>query len=172
MVAFSPSVAIKVMDRPSSATVKRLFALSHNCCAFPGCDRPLIEPLSQEVVGQICHIKAASEGGPRFDSRQTSEERHDFANLILMCRDHHVVIDRDIEGYPPSRLTAIKQEHESKSTEPDATGLSEQTIQKLIATISSSHSITQSKFSVSAKTIQGVAQGDGQTVHMNFGDIK
>jgi len=159
------------MDRPSSATVKRLFALSHNCCAFPGCKRPLIEPLSQEVVGQICHIKAASEGGPRFDSTQTSEERHDFANLVLMCRDHHVVIDRDTTTYPVSRLTTIKQEHESKSAEPDSNDVSEQTIRQLIATIASSQSITQSKYTVSAKTIQGLAQGDGGTIHMNFGDI-
>jgi hypothetical protein len=167
------SVAITFMDRPSNATVKRLFALSHNCCAFPGCDRPLIEPLSQEVVGQICHIKAASEGGPRFDSKQTSEDRHDFANLVLMCRDHHVVIDRDVATYPVSRLVAIKEEHETKSTTlSDRTDLSEQTIQQLIANISASQSISQGKWSVSARAIQGLAQGDGQTIHMNFGDIK
>jgi hypothetical protein len=160
------------MDRPSSATVKRLFALSRNCCAFPGCDHPLIEPLSQKVVGRICHIKARSENGPRFDPIQTAEERHDFANLVLMCPTHHDVIDHDVATYPVARLIAIKREHESQSTEPDRADLPEQTIQQLIATISFSQSITQSNYTNTANTIQNVVQGDGHTINMNFGNLK
>lgn len=160
------------MDRPTSATVKRLFALSRNRCAFPGCDHPLVEPLSQKVVGRICHIKAASEKGPRFDATQTAEERHNFANLVVMCPTHHDVIDDDVDKYPVARLLDIKHEHESTSQQSDLPDLSEQTIQQLISTITSSQSITQSKYSLTANKVQGVVQGDNASITMNFGDIK
>lgn len=160
------------MGRPSSATVKRLFALSHNCCAFPGCDHPIVEPLSQKVVGRICHIKAASEKGPRFDPLQTDEERHGFSNLVVMCPTHHDVIDHDIASYPVSRIEAIKQEHESRFAEPCETELSEDVIQQLIAAIASSKSDGHGKYVITANSIQGVAQADNQTNNWNFGDFK
>jgi hypothetical protein len=158
------------MGRPSSATVKRLFALSHNCCAFPGCDHPLVEPLSQKVVGRICHIKAASEKGPRFDPLQTDEERHGFSNLVVMCPTHHDVIDHDIAGYPVSRITAIKQEHEARFANPCETELSEDVIQQLIAAIPSGHPVKQQKNVFIVNTVQGgLVQGDNTTINNNFG---
>jgi hypothetical protein len=78
---------------PGAATVKRLFALSGNRCAFPKCTSLLVD--GTKVVGKICHIKAQSKGGPRYDPNQTQVERHGYDNLILMCGRHHDVIDAD-----------------------------------------------------------------------------
>ena len=50
---------------PSTPTVKRLFAVSGNRCAFPGCTLPLVDQASSEVLGEICHIQARSPNGPR-----------------------------------------------------------------------------------------------------------
>jgi hypothetical protein len=85
---------------PSERTIKRLFALSGNRCAFPRCQTALIQ--GDTVVGQVCHIKAANPGGSRYDAQQTNAERHSFENLILMCGTHHTVIDAAKKPTPSS----------------------------------------------------------------------
>jgi hypothetical protein len=64
----------------------------------------------------MCHIKAANENGPRYDREQSAAERHGYDNLILMCANHHVVVDDDPEAYTVERLLKMKIEHENRST--------------------------------------------------------
>ena len=95
---------------PSAATVKRLFAVSSNRCAFPKCSQPLVH--EGKVTGRICHIRASSPGGPRFESSQSAEDRDHFENLMLLCPIHHDVIDADELAYTTARLQAMKLNHE------------------------------------------------------------
>ncbi len=101
------------MGQPSLATVKRLFAVSGNHCAFPGCNSPLVDPASGKVIGRVCHIKANSVGGPRYDSSQSEEERQGFDNLLLLCPNHHDVVDADVESYTVERLRRMNAKHEA-----------------------------------------------------------
>jgi len=101
------------MKEPSLQTVKRLFALSNNRCAFPRCISPIIAP-SGSVIGKICHINARSKGGPRYEPKQTDEERNSFANLVLMCGNHHDQIDKQPDLYTAEVLREIKATHEKK----------------------------------------------------------
>lgn len=100
------------LTNPSVPTIKRLFAVSGNKCAFPKCPLPLVDEESGKVTGRICHIKARNEGGARYDANQADEERHGFENLVLMCPIHHDVIDSDEDSYTVERLQHIKSEHE------------------------------------------------------------
>jgi hypothetical protein len=59
------------MNSPSNKTIKRLFALSGNACAFPKCPVFLVDEDNGSVVGEICHIKARNPHGARYDSTQT-----------------------------------------------------------------------------------------------------
>lgn len=102
------------MSRPTSTTVKRLFAISGNRCAFPDCPQELVT--SNVVTGEICHIRAQRGGGPRFDPAQTEVDRHSFENLILLCPPHHTVVDQDVQAYPVAKLEQMKREHESLSS--------------------------------------------------------
>jgi hypothetical protein len=95
------------MDEPPRSVVKRLFALSGNCCAFPECPQPIVEE-SGTVTGIICHIRAKRPGGPRYDSKQTAEQRHSFENLVLMCSRHSKVIDSEPRLYTVDRLEGFK----------------------------------------------------------------
>ncbi|WFU42222.1 hypothetical protein QA640_07030 [Bradyrhizobium sp. CB82] len=70
----------------------------------------------ETVLGEICHIAAASPQGPRYDATQTDEERHGFGNLILLCPTHHTVVDADLEAYTVARLVKMKAEHEKGAT--------------------------------------------------------
>jgi hypothetical protein len=95
-------------------TIKQLFALSGNRCAFPKCTTPLIE--GETTLGEICHICAASPQGPRYDPNQTPEDRDAVGNLILFCPTHHKVVDDDVESYTVVRLRKMKADHEAAPT--------------------------------------------------------
>lgn len=101
------------MNAPSLATVKALFARSRNRCAFPDCSSPIVES-SGTVTAEICHIHALSPRGPRFDKKQTLEERNSAANLVLMCGRHHKVIDTETRKYTATVLLKMKREHEEQ----------------------------------------------------------
>ncbi|WP_352517533.1 HNH endonuclease [Mesorhizobium sp. M0046] len=100
-------------NSPRTSTIKRLFALSGNRCAFPKCTAPMA--IDETLVGEVCHIKGAKPGSARHDPAQSPEERHAFANLILMCPTHHTVVDDDEESYPVDRLVRLKRDHEEQA---------------------------------------------------------
>jgi hypothetical protein len=100
--------------RPSDATIKRLFAMSHNLCAHPDCGQPLVE--GGTIVGEVCHIKGEKPGAARYDPDQTDAERHAFENLICMCRKHHKIIDTEKENYSVERLLEMKRTHEASDS--------------------------------------------------------
>jgi uncharacterized protein YerC len=113
-MASAPRFAAGVVQlsniKPS--TVKRLFAHSGNNCAFPKCVAPIVDDTT--VIGEICHIEADQPGGPRYNPMQSEEARRDYDNLILLCANHHTVIDDDDESYPVGRLKKMKLEHEAR----------------------------------------------------------
>jgi hypothetical protein len=98
-------------------TLKRLYSRSGNCCAYPGCTVKLID---QSNISDICHIEALNPGGPRYndDPDITDKDRNDHPNLILLCKNHHHIIDdKDEAGnplYSTAQLKAMKQAHEDE----------------------------------------------------------
>jgi hypothetical protein len=101
------------LTTPRLPTLKRLFAVSGNQCAFPKCTQTLID--GDTVTGKVCHIKGRKDGSARYDEYQPDEERHGFENLILMCGRHHDVIDDDEESYSVERLHRMKADHEKSA---------------------------------------------------------
>ena len=91
-------------------TLKRLFALSGNQCAFPDCEKTLVNE-SNAKDANICHIEAKNEGGERYNPSMTDEERDDYPNLILLCVQHHDKTD-DVQKYTVETLKQMKQDHE------------------------------------------------------------
>lgn len=97
--------------KPSDNTIKKLFGLSGNQCAFPDCGQHMVD-INGTVTGQICHIEAAETGGQRYSQIQNDEERRSFENLVLMCANHHKVTD-NVTIYTTQKLKQIKAAHES-----------------------------------------------------------
>lgn len=93
------------------SVVKRLFAVSKNQCAFPGCKEAIVDDKGT-VIGEICHIESAEEGGERYNKDSDDEYRRSFENLILMCSNHHKKTNNVIE-YTSEKLTKFKLDHES-----------------------------------------------------------
>jgi hypothetical protein len=72
--------------------------------------------MSDEMLGEICHITARSPDGPRYDPNQTEEERHAFENLMLLCRNHHKTVDDAPEKYTVEWLRRAKCHHEQNGS--------------------------------------------------------
>ena len=106
----------------STTTIKTLFALSGNLCAWSdpetrvGCELTLADPAWSQVRAEICHIRGRRPGSQRFESAMTPEDRDHFANLILMCPNHHQEIDTlRPEKYSVELLTDMKERAEGRS---------------------------------------------------------
>ncbi len=96
----------------SDKTLKRLFALSGNRCAFPDCTRQMVNQRNAKD-SNICHIEAANEGGERYNPDMTDEQRASYDNLILLCVQHHDETN-DVNVYTVDRLKELKKNHESQ----------------------------------------------------------
>src|ERR1700683_1271082 len=102
---------------PSLSTLRELFLKSGNLCAFPGCEK-LMMNADGVFIGQVCHIEAAEKDGERFNSSMTNEQRRDVSNLMLMCYEHHQVTN-DVDRFTVEILRGYKRDHESRFSRPD-----------------------------------------------------
>jgi SMODS-associated and fused to various effectors sensor domain len=64
--------------------------------------------------GDMAHMAASSDGGPRPDLAMSQKDRDQYENLILLCKNHHYgTVDGLMEAYPIERLRQIKKDHEA-----------------------------------------------------------
>ena len=75
------------------------------------------------VISDICHIYASSPNGPRGQGGLTEDELKSIDNLILLCPNHHRVVDRQPETYTAELLKQWKEEHEAKVNKQRPAGL-------------------------------------------------
>lgn len=98
--------------------VKALFMLSGGVCAFPGCGKRLIEPGTDTddaaILAEMAHIIGDSRQGPRGDSAMSDEDRDKHTNLILVCGDHHKLIDDRPRTYSVPVMRQMKDDHEGR----------------------------------------------------------
>jgi hypothetical protein len=99
------------MSSTTERDIKILFARSMNRCAYPNCTTAIVQP-SGTVTGEICHIKARSSKWPRYDPAQSDEQRHAYKNLILLCGNHHKIVDSEPAKYTVDLLNDFKEMHE------------------------------------------------------------
>jgi len=96
----------------SFLTVKKLYSLHNNQCAFPGCKQELITTDKGINVSDMCHIEGGDEKSPRYNPSLGPAELNDYENLILMCKVHHKIIDTDTATFTVSYLKKLKNKHE------------------------------------------------------------
>ncbi len=93
-------------------TKKILWAKSGGKCAFPACERDLIGE-DDNIQGEICHIVARNKGGARWRA-DYGDDIDDEKNLILLCADHHKMIDDFPEKYTEEMVRKYKKDHEAE----------------------------------------------------------
>lgn len=104
--------------------VKLLLPLTRNKCAMhnigPSCDQYQLVR-GDTFYGEFAHICAAEEGGERWvesmsddDSNGEENNRNGIQNIIVLCPNHHTIIDKKNNGYSIERLREIKAQHEGQ----------------------------------------------------------
>jgi hypothetical protein len=96
----------------------RLWGKAAGRCQYDGCNKPLwLDSLTKAEfnTAYIAHIIADKPGGPRGDIDLSEKLKADISNLMLMCDEHHRLIDReDVKGHPVERLREMKYKHENR----------------------------------------------------------
>jgi len=101
----------------STRTLKILWGRAAGRCAVPSCHVELLvdetdyDPIV--VIGDIAHMAAASDDGPRADENLSARERDEYANLILLCKNCHTRIDGQKHTNPISLIKKLKLDHEA-----------------------------------------------------------
>ena len=91
-------MAISVADR------KRLRDGAGGECSFPGCR------IREHLVE--AHIVADRPDGPRGDASFTKAQLDAYDNRILLCPNHHSVVDANPAEWTVKKLRTMKAEHE------------------------------------------------------------
>jgi hypothetical protein len=63
------------------------------------------------LVGEVAHIVGETRSAARGACDMPASERNESDNLLLLCREHHKIVDDDPIMYPIDRLRQIKDEH-------------------------------------------------------------
>lgn len=103
-----------------SPTVKELLAKRVGWkCSNPECRASTSGPGEQKGnainIGVAAHITAASKGGPRYDSKMSTEERASFDNGIWLCYNCSKKIDSDEKKYTIQVLKKWKEDSENSA---------------------------------------------------------
>ena len=146
----------------AAGTRAALIALSKGTCYFPDCHAPILEYIEGEpfVTYQIAHIRDANPGN-RYEPDMTDDERRGFANLILLCKPHHTLIDKTHpERFTVRDLEQWKTEREGPGMEAlqGLRGLTETKLEELIvAAVSGTASVEGEAVVRVARSVAGFA---------------
>jgi hypothetical protein len=97
----------------SEKSRKILWGRSGNRCAICKIELVLEKDLFSVYlnIGEECHIISKQPNGPRYE--QIDSFDYDSSdNLLLLCCNHHKMVDQQIETYPKDKLNSLKVEHE------------------------------------------------------------
>lgn len=99
-----------------SAVERLLWGRAAGRCEFKGCNIPLFAHIVTGTIdnyAQKAHILAVNKGGARYEEIP-EEEKNKIENLMLVCPQCHITIDRDEDKYPPELLFQMKYKHEER----------------------------------------------------------
>ena len=94
-----------------------LWAKSAGRCEFDGCNKPLWRDGLTQIemnFSDVAHIIGDSPDGPRGDVILSDEYCNNVSNLMLMCLDHHRMIDQITSVYSDGVLRQMKEIHEER----------------------------------------------------------
>lgn len=127
------------------------------------------------MLGQIAHINALSSKGPRAIKALTKAERNAYTNLILLCANCHIKIDRQEVTYSGTELKRIKADHEAaieRLTLPFDSKKAEGVIKTYLEEFQSAYKLQAGRFVLSSYRIDNnlISNGDAipdQILHGN-----
>ena len=72
----------------------------------------IVDDVTNTVLGEIAHIEGVGKRAARHNPNRPEDTLNDIDNLILLCHDHHTIVDNKKNGYTVAMLRKMKQDHE------------------------------------------------------------
>lgn len=97
------------------ATKYKLWAVSAGRCSL--CNQIVYLDSTFGIngnYGELAHIHAVGVSGPRHVSEMSTEELNCTDNLVLLCQEHHKMIDDSPDIFPGDFLKTTKSKHEDR----------------------------------------------------------
>ena len=94
--------------------IHKLIADSGGRCNFPGCGEKVIYEYEDGTFVKIvesCHIIGESPKGPRGHPKESELMKKDPENIIILCANHHKIIDNNVDEYTADILKQMKANH-------------------------------------------------------------
>lgn len=104
----------------TTKSIKLLWSGAAGRCSFANCNVRLSFGEAGEfapyISGEMAHICGENPGSNRYDASLSSQQKNDYTNLILLCPNHHTLIDKteNEERFPVALLHEMKQAHEAE----------------------------------------------------------
>lgn len=99
----------------TTATRVMIWGSAGRTCSHPKCGKVLIsetEGGNRSLIGEIAHIISPKPDGPRHSDRIPADQLDAFNNLILLCQEHHKIIDDHPSEFSIELMRKWKAEHE------------------------------------------------------------
>jgi len=100
----------------SPQTLKVLWGRAAARCAVPECRIDLIADATRHdpivVIGDIAHIEASSDKGPRANRKLLAKDRDSYDNLILLCKNCHFRFDGQKNTNTVAAIKELRAVHE------------------------------------------------------------
>ena len=96
----------------------KLWAISAGRCEL--CNRLLYQDSTfgyDGNFGEMAHIHAVSQDGPRHKLDVTQDEINNIDNLMILCEEHHHMIDNNPNDFKDGLLIEKKKNHEARIRE-------------------------------------------------------
>ena len=101
-----------------SADIALLWSRSGGLCSFPECYLVCVQEANNgdksAIFGEVAHIEASSDRGPRSNPSLTARQRDEYPNLVLLCPTHHRIVDARESAYTADVLRRWKRETEER----------------------------------------------------------
>jgi hypothetical protein len=113
----SPVRRVNVSRDISDSTRVLLSVRAGGRCEFDGCNTYLFRhhlTHAEENFSQMAHIIAFKPDGPRGMSGKRPKKINNVDNLMLLCPECHILIDRSPETYTRETLEKYKRDHEER----------------------------------------------------------
>jgi len=107
----------KSSRRYGERTIKILWGRAAGKCAVPDCRVDLVVDATDHdpivVIGDIAHIEASSDRGPRANRKLSAKDRDSYDNLILLCKNCHFRFDAQKKTNTVISIKQLRSEHEA-----------------------------------------------------------
>ena len=101
-----------------AAARNMVWARARGVCSFPGCGQVCVDEHTRgraTSIGEIAHIVSSRPRGPRHNPDLPDYDV--YANLLLLCRVHHKLVDDRPDLYTVENLFGWKRELDKRFTD-------------------------------------------------------